>query len=73
VAAATSASVWDKTFGCGFRGPRVMSVPAAVARPHFLPVSSAEGEAHEENKSVLARLSVKPRRFVVPFWSPLGH
>lgn len=56
----------DKKFGCGFHGPSVMSFLAAVAQPHFLSISSAEGEAHEENKPMLARLSMKPMRFVVP-------
>lgn len=66
MAATASTSMWDKTFGCGFLGPSVMSILAALAQPHFLHISSAEREAHEENKPMFARLSVKPMGFVVP-------
>lgn len=63
--ATASASMWDKTFGCGFCGPGVMRVPAAAAQHNFLHVLSAEG-AQKENKPVFARLSMKPMRFVLP-------
>lgn len=50
--ATTSASLWNKMFGCGFHDPSVRSILAPEAPQYFLHVSSTEEKAYEENKPI---------------------
>lgn len=71
--ATTSSSLWEEMFSCGFHDPSVRSIQAQEAPQYFLPVSSAEGKAPEENKPIFSRLSMQTVKFVVGFVRVFGR